>query len=97
MQENGAYLKHRLQTLELEQIVEVRGQGLLLGVALNQPAAPVMAAARDNGVLILTAGDNVLRLAPPLIVNRAEIDTAVSAIADAISLGLQPQMKGAMP
>ncbi|MCA9953119.1 MAG: acetylornithine transaminase [Anaerolineales bacterium] len=97
VQENGAYLKHRLQTLELEQIVEVRGQGLLLGVALNQPAAPIMAAARAKGVLILTAGDNVLRLAPALIVNRAEIDTAVSAIADAISLGLQPQMKGAIP
>ncbi|MBK8901311.1 MAG: acetylornithine transaminase [Anaerolineaceae bacterium] len=81
VQENGAYLKHRLQTLELEQIVDVRGQGLLLGVALNQPAAPIMAAARNKGVLILTAGDNVLRLAPPLIVNMAEIDTAVTTIA----------------
>ena len=81
VQENGAYLKHRLQTLELDEIVEVRGQGLLVGVALNQPAAPIMAAARDKGVLILTAGDNVLRLAPALIVNRAEIDTAVATIA----------------
>ncbi len=81
VQENGAYLMHRLQTLELEQIVEVRGQGLLVGVALNQSAAPIMAAARDKGVLILTAGDNVLRLAPPLIVTRDEIDTAVSTIA----------------
>ena len=81
VQENGAYLKHRLQTLELDEIVEVRGQGLLVGVALNQPAAPIMAAARDKGVLILTAGDNVLRLAPALIVSRAEIDTAVATIA----------------
>lgn len=81
VQENGAYLKHRLQTLELEEIVAVRGQGLLVGVALNQPAAPIMAAARDQGVLILTAGDNVLRLAPALIVNKGEIDTAVSTIA----------------
>jgi predicted acetylornithine/succinylornithine family transaminase len=81
VQENGAYLKHRLQTLELEQIVDVRGQGLLLGVALNQPAAPIVAAARAKGVLILTAGDNVLRLAPPLIVSKGEIDTAVSTIA----------------
>ncbi len=81
VQENGAYLKHRLQTLELEEIVEVRGHGLLVGVALNQPAAPIMAAARDKGVLILTAGDDVLRLAPPLIVTKSEIDTAVSTIA----------------
>ncbi|MCA9968511.1 MAG: aminotransferase class III-fold pyridoxal phosphate-dependent enzyme, partial [Anaerolineales bacterium] len=57
VQENGAYLKHRLQTLELEEIIEVRGEGLLVGVALNQPAAPLMAAARDKGVLILTAGE----------------------------------------
>jgi predicted acetylornithine/succinylornithine family transaminase len=84
VQENGEYLKYRLQTLELEQIVEVRGQGLLVGVALNQPAAPIMAAARDKGVLILTAGEDVLRLAPPLIVSKDEIDTAVATIAACI-------------
>ena len=87
VQENGAYLQHRLKTLELEEIVEVRGAGLLVGVALNQAAAPIMAAARDKGVLILTAGDNVLRLAPPLIVGRAEIDTAVFTIADCLEKG----------
>ena len=81
VQENGAYLQHRLQTLELEEILEVRGAGLLVGVAINQPAAPIMAAARKKGVLILTAGDDVLRLAPALIVNRAEIDTAVATLA----------------
>ncbi|VAW34009.1 Acetylornithine aminotransferase [hydrothermal vent metagenome] len=81
VQENGAYLRHRLQGLELGQITEVRGQGLLVGVSLNQPAAPIMAAARAKGVLILTAGENVVRLAPPLIVGRDEIDTAVHTIA----------------
>ena len=81
VQENGAYLQHRLKTLELEEIVEVRGQGLLVGVSLTRAAAPIMAAARERGVLILTAGDNILRLAPPLIVNKAEIDTAVATIA----------------
>ena len=44
-----------------------------------------MAAARDKGVLILTAGENVLRLAPALIVSKGEIDTAVSTIAAALS------------
>ncbi|WP_420644162.1 acetylornithine transaminase [Candidatus Leptofilum sp.] len=81
VQENGAYLKHRLETLELEAVLEVRGQGLLVGITINQPAAPIMTAARDKGVLILTAGEDVLRLAPALIVNRDEIDTAVSTIA----------------
>ena len=87
VQENGAYLMRRLQTLELDHIVDVRGQGLLVGVALNQPAAPIMAAARGKGVLILTAGDNVLRLAPPLIVSKGEIDTAVTTIANCLEEG----------
>lgn len=85
VQENGAYLRHRLQTLELEQIQEVRGAGLLIGVSLTEAAAPIMAAAREKGLLILTAGDDVLRLAPPLIVSRDEIDTAVHIIATCLS------------
>jgi predicted acetylornithine/succinylornithine family transaminase len=81
VQENGAYLRHRLLGLELDQITEVRGQGLLVGVSLTQVAAPLMAAAREKGLLILTAGEAILRLAPPLIVGKDEIDTAVATIA----------------
>ena len=82
VQENGAYLRHRLQTLESEKIVNVRGQGLLVGLELNTGVAPLVAAARERGLLIISAGDNTLRLAPPLIITRAHIDTAVSVIGD---------------
>ena len=85
VQENGAYLRHRLQTLESEKIVDVRGVGLLVGLGLNTAVAPLMAAARERGLLIISAGDNTLRLAPPLIITREQIDAAVTVIGDWLS------------
>ncbi len=80
VQSNSEYLMHRLRTLESEHIVEVRGAGLLLGVEFDQPVADVVATARDQGVIVINAGENVLRLCPPLIVARAEIDTAIGVL-----------------
>lgn len=76
----GAYLMHRLNVIESDQIAAVRGAGLLVGVELHAAAKPVIDAARDNGLLVINAGENVLRLAPPLIVTRAEIDEAVDIL-----------------
>ncbi len=78
--ENGAYLQHRLQTLESEKVTAVRGAGLLVAADLTTEAAPVIAQARENGLLIISAGENTLRLAPALTVNRDEIDTAVAIL-----------------
>jgi acetylornithine/succinyldiaminopimelate/putrescine aminotransferase len=81
VQENGAYLKHRLQTLELEQIVDVRGQGLLLGVALNQPAAPIMAARPGQRCAHPHRRGRRAAPGPAADCEQGEIDTAVSTIA----------------
>jgi len=78
--ENGEYLQHKLNSLEADQIVEVRGAGMLVGVQLNTAVSAVIPAARAKGLLIINAGEDVLRLAPPLIVNKEQIDTAVSII-----------------
>jgi acetylornithine/N-succinyldiaminopimelate aminotransferase len=59
---------------------ELRGQGLLLGIRCVVPAADFVARLRENGLLTLTAGDNVLRIVPPLIVGEAEIGEAVGII-----------------
>src|SRR5438309_4750938 len=59
---------------------EVRGRGLLIGVELSRPAAPLVAACRDQGLLVLSAGDQVLRLAPPLIVDEAACDSALATL-----------------
>ena len=80
VQSNGEYLLQRLRTLESEHIVDVRGAGLLLGVEFDQPVADLIATARDQGVIMINAGENVLRLCPPLIVQREEIDEAVETL-----------------
>lgn len=80
VRENGDYLQHRLHALESDQIVAVRGAGLLVGVELKTAAAPIQTTARHQGLLIINAGDNVLRLCPPLIIGREQIDTAVEII-----------------
>ncbi|MFN2161661.1 MAG: acetylornithine transaminase [Candidatus Promineifilaceae bacterium] len=76
------YLQHRLSMLESDLIVEVRAAGLLVGVEMKIPVAPLIAGAREQGLLVINAGDNVLRLAPPLIIDREAIDQAVIVMAD---------------
>ncbi len=49
-------------------VVEARGAGLLVGAELDRPAQPIVDAALDAGLVCLTSGANVLRLAPPLVV-----------------------------
>ena len=62
---------------------QVRGEGLLRGLKCAVPAGDVVAAARDKGLLLVPAGDNVVRLLPPLIVTDADIAFAMDALEDA--------------
>ncbi|MCG6207851.1 aspartate aminotransferase family protein [Rhodopseudomonas sp. HC1] len=59
---------------------EVRGEGLLVGLKAVVPSADLVAALRDQKLLTVGAGDNVVRLLPPLIVNEAEIEEAVTRL-----------------
>jgi acetylornithine aminotransferase/acetylornithine/N-succinyldiaminopimelate aminotransferase len=59
---------------------EVRGRGLLVGIDLVPPVGDVVAECRRRGLLVLTAGDNTLRLAPPLIVDEAVIAQATEIV-----------------
>ena len=61
-------------------IRSVRGRGLLIGAELSRSAGPLVDACRDAGLLVLSAGDQVLRLAPPLIVTEADCDRALGII-----------------
>jgi acetylornithine/N-succinyldiaminopimelate aminotransferase len=62
-------------------VVSVRGRGLLLGIEIAGAASDVVDTAREQGLLVLTAGENILRLAPPLTVTAAEVDVAVATVA----------------
>jgi acetylornithine/N-succinyldiaminopimelate aminotransferase len=78
----GGLTKYRL-------IAEVRGAGLLRGLALAQSAGPdvlknIMAAAREEGLLVLRSGANVVRIAPPLVITDDEIREGVVRLETAI-------------
>ncbi len=61
-------------------VVETRGKGLLRGLKLRIDPKPIQGKLRDRKVLVGVAGDNVLRLAPPLIIDEAQISQAIDAI-----------------
>jgi acetylornithine/succinyldiaminopimelate/putrescine aminotransferase len=63
---------------------EIRGRGLLIGVGLSRAVAPIVDACREAGLLVLSAGEQVLRLAPPLIVDERECDRALAIIDGAL-------------
>jgi acetylornithine/N-succinyldiaminopimelate aminotransferase len=85
-QEMGAHLNSSLARLaerRRPKTKSARGRGLLQGLVLEGDAMPVVARARDHGLLLSVAGGQVVRFAPPLVVSKAEIDEAVT-ILDAV-------------
>jgi acetylornithine/N-succinyldiaminopimelate aminotransferase len=83
----GDYLMDRLRALMEKHpaIKAVRGKGLMVGVQLSEPGAPLVAACREKGFLINCIQDNILRLAPPLIVGRGEIDGLIQCLDETLS------------
>jgi len=69
----------------LPHVVDVRGRGLLVGAELDVPAGPVVDAALDAGLVCLTSGANVLRLAPPLVVDHTHVDHALAILREVLS------------
>jgi len=87
VQQRGEQLQQGLRNLaaRFAMIRQVRGQGLLIGAELNVQAAPLVAAAREMGLLILMAGPNVLRFLPPLNVTAEEIDEALMMVTNVLA------------
>jgi ornithine--oxo-acid transaminase len=79
----GEYLLGRLQRIESERIAEVRGRGLLTGVELKPGATRARRfaeALKDEGVLCKETHEHILRFAPPLVIEREELDWALERI-----------------
>ena len=68
----------------LPAVAEVRGRGLLVAAALDREAAPLVDACREQGLLVLTAGADVLRFLPPLVVTEAEVAEALAILEAAV-------------
>ncbi|KAK9779224.1 putative acetylornithine transaminase [Seiridium cardinale] len=65
-------------------ISEVRGKGLILGLQLTQDPTPIIKAARERGLLIISAGTNTLRFVPALTISVEEIDSGLNILEQAI-------------
>jgi ornithine--oxo-acid transaminase len=78
--ELGDYFLKKLQGLNSPHIKGVRGKGLWIGIELNTPARPFCEALKQLGILCKETHDVVIRIAPPLVITKAEIDWAFERI-----------------
>ncbi|WP_264047608.1 aspartate aminotransferase family protein [Methylobacterium flocculans] len=93
----GIILKQRLAAVQDRNpnvIAEIRGEGLMLGLKLNVLNAEFAAAARDEHLLVIPAGDNVVRLLPPLIITEADVAEAAQRL-DATAGRFGARLRGA--
>lgn len=70
-------------------VLDIRGEGMMIGLELDRPCGELVAVARDAGVLINVTADSVIRLVPPLIYGAAEVDALVGAVSGIVRNHLQ--------
>lgn len=82
VRETGAYLTERLGKLaaETDEILDCRGIGLIQGMKMKRPVGDIIHAALEKGLLVISARDNVLRLLPPLIIEKEHIDEMIEKL-----------------
>jgi len=78
--ELGAYALNYLKNIRSPYVVEVRGKGLWIGMELNRAARPICEALKQRGVLCKETHEYVIRLAPPLIISKADLDWGLEQI-----------------
>ncbi|MCX6045047.1 MAG: acetylornithine/succinylornithine family transaminase [Chloroflexi bacterium] len=80
VQAKGKLLKELLEELNSPHIKEVRGRGLMVGVEMDIDVTPIVNKGYERGLLLVSAGANVLRFVPPLIISAEEIKHAVTQL-----------------
>ncbi len=83
----GAYFLGLLQTLRSPDLKEVRGKGLWIGIEMQGAARPYCEALKEEGILCKETHDHVIRIAPPLVIERHEIDWAFERIQEVLRRG----------
>lgn len=85
--EKSQFFKNELENLkkEIDEIVEVRGEGLLLGVEFKNDPSKIVDAARERGLLVITAGGNTVRFVPALNIEEDVIKQGLSIFKDAVN------------
>jgi predicted acetylornithine/succinylornithine family transaminase len=84
--EVGGLLKEALQGFvdQYDKLLEVRGKGMMLGLVVDGDPKEIVEALKAQGLLSLTAGSNVVRFLPPLVLKDADLEDAVDMISDAL-------------
>ncbi|THV53250.1 hypothetical protein BGAL_0055g00090 [Botrytis galanthina] len=92
LKKSEIFKKHlqALQSKYPELVKEIRGKGLHLGLQLSQDPTPIVTAARERGLLIITAGTNTLRFVPSLNITEQEIEEGFSILAEAMRIVTSP-------
>jgi acetylornithine/N-succinyldiaminopimelate aminotransferase len=87
VKENGEWLGERLEALARKsaKVRAVRGMGFMWGIDVVEPAGDVVQRGWDAGLLIITAGDHTLRLLPPLVIERADLERGVQILESILS------------
>jgi acetylornithine/N-succinyldiaminopimelate aminotransferase len=99
VERKGLLLKQRLAELKDRHpsvIAEVRGQGLIMGLRTVVPNTEFVSAARDHKLIVIGAGDNVVRLLPPLIITEADLGEAINRL-DATCAAIEAKQNTAVP
>ncbi|WP_214885876.1 MULTISPECIES: ornithine--oxo-acid transaminase [unclassified Exiguobacterium] len=78
--ELGTYFMDRLKSIDNPMIRDVRGRGLFIGIELTESARPYCEALKERGLLCKETHETVIRLAPPLVITKEELDQAFEAI-----------------
>lgn len=78
--ELGEYFKEKLKEIQNSKIKEVRGRGLFIGIELTEPARKYCEILKAEGLLCKETHKSVIRFAPPLVINKEELDWAIERI-----------------
>lgn len=81
----GAYVKELVESANNPQVVDVRGMGLMIGIKVKSSPALVQKECMKKGLFVLTAGKDVVRLLPPLVISKEELKSGIDIILDVLN------------
>ncbi len=85
VREKGDYLKKEILAMGSDKVKDVRGMGLMLGIIVDPDArAGIVSKMMDKGALVLTAGTDAIRLLPPLVITKEEMDEGLAIFREAL-------------
>ena len=83
--EKSKLIKEELKAAALPNIIEVRGMGLMIGIEIDGDSSKIQKKAMKKGLFVLTAGPNVVRLLPPIVISKDEIKEGIKILIEVLS------------